>query len=129
MVQESVVLFGIEHLQKCACRVPINATSDLVHLINENERILRTDSLESLDDFSRKGTTLASVRALGKRGVADTPDISPPMTLNLRNVRQPANRESEELPPESPSDRLANRRLAHTWRTGQANDLALHAAT
>jgi hypothetical protein len=66
MVQEGVVLFWVEHLEKCACRVPVDAASDLVHLINEDERILRTDPFESLNDLARKGTgTLASVGALG----------------------------------------------------------------
>ena len=51
------------------------------------------------------------------------------MTLNFRNVCQSTHRESEELPPEGPSDRLADRCLAHARRTDQANNLALYAAT
>src|SRR6266404_1159325 len=60
---------------------------------------------------------------------ADIPDISPSVTLDLSNVSQSAHRESEELPPEGPSNRLPDRRLANTWRTSQTNDLALHAST
>jgi hypothetical protein len=56
MIQEGVVLFWVKHLQKCARGVPVDTTSDLVHLINKNERILCTDPLESLNDFTRKGT-------------------------------------------------------------------------
>ena len=54
------------------------------------------------------------------------PDISPPMTRDLRNVGQSTHRESEELPPEGPSDGFANGRLAHTWGTNEANDLAFY---
>ena len=48
------------------------------------------------------------------------------MTLDLRHVRQATNREAEELPVESPSDRLANRRLSDTWGTDETDDLALN---
>jgi hypothetical protein len=66
MIQEGVVLFRVEHLEKRACRIPVDAASNLVYLINEDERILRTDAFESLNDLTRKGTgTLASVRAQG----------------------------------------------------------------
>ena len=66
MIQESIVLFWVEHLQKRARRVPVDAASDLVHLIDEDERILRTNTLECLNDLSRKGTTLESARTEGK---------------------------------------------------------------
>jgi hypothetical protein len=50
------------------------------------------------------------------------------MPLNLSHIRQPSHREPEELAVERPRDRFANRGLAHTWRTHQADDLALDGA-
>ena len=128
MVQESIVLFWVKHLQKRARWVPVDATSDLVHLIDEHERILCANTLECLNDLSREGTALESARAEGK-GVSDTPDIGPSMALDLRNVRQPAHGKPEELPPKGSSDRFTDRRFAHTRRAGQADDLAFHAPT
>ncbi len=51
------------------------------------------------------------------------------MSLDLCNVRQTANRETEELPVERASDRLANGRFSHTRRTNETDDLAFHRAT
>ena len=48
------------------------------------------------------------------------------MTLDLRHVRQAADREAEELPVESTSDRLANRCLSDTRGTDETDDLALN---
>ena len=48
------------------------------------------------------------------------------MSLDLRNVRETSNRETEELPVERASDRLANRRLSHTRWTNETDDLALN---
>ena len=47
------------------------------------------------------------------------------MTLDLSDVRQTAHREPEELPVQSPSNRLANRRLANTRGADQADNLTL----
>jgi hypothetical protein len=63
MVQECIILLRVKHLQKCARWVPVDAASDLVYLIDEDERVLRTDTLECLNDLSRKGTALGSTRA------------------------------------------------------------------
>ena len=104
MVQEGVVLFRVEHLQKCARWVPVDATTDLVHLIDEDERILRTDTLECLNNLSRKGTALESARVTEGKGLVDAPDIGPSVALDLRNVRQPAHGKPEELPPKGSSD-------------------------
>ena len=57
------------------------------------------------------------------------PHICTPVTFNFRNVREAANRKSEELSIESASNRLANGRLANTRRTDEADDLALDRAT
>ena len=53
--------------------------------------------------------------------------MSPPMSLDLRNVRQPTHWhiKPKELPPECPSDTLSNRSLAHSRQTDETNDLAL----
>jgi hypothetical protein len=129
MVQESIVLLRVKHLQKCARWVPVDATSDLVYLIDEDEGVLRSDTLECLNDLSWKGTALGSARATEGSGTGYTPDVGPSMTLDLRNVRQPAHGKPEELPPKCSCDRFTDRSFAHTWRAGEADDLAFHAPT
>ena len=34
VIQKCVVLFWVEHFEKCACWITVDATSDLVHLID-----------------------------------------------------------------------------------------------
>jgi len=59
---------------------------------------------------------------------ANAPNVCPPMSLNLRYIRQTANAEPKELPSKGPSDALSNRGLAYTRRTNKTDDLALDAA-
>ena len=54
------------------------------------------------------------------------PDISPPVTLDLRDICETAYREPEELPDQSASNGLSNGGLANTRGADQANDLALY---
>jgi len=60
VIQKCVVLFWVEHLEECACRITVDATSDLVHLVDQDKGVLRTHTLEGLNDLTRKGTTLTS---------------------------------------------------------------------
>lgn len=63
------------------------------------------------------------------KGMGDTPDVGPSMTLDLRNISQPTHGKPEKLPSKCSSDRFADRRFAHTWRACQADDLAFHGST
>jgi len=107
MVKERSVLFGIEHLQKCTCRISIHPSSDFVDLIKHNKRVLSPHALESLDDLARECS-----------------NIGPPMTFDLRHVGQTTYGEPEELPSECASNGFTNARLANTRWSDEAEDLA-----
>lgn len=57
------------------------------------------------------------------------PNVCPPVTLNLRYVRETTNRKPEELAVEGASDRLADGCLADTRRTDKTDDLAFDCTT
>ena len=61
VVQESCILFGIEHFQQSTGGVAIVATSNLVDFINQDERILSTNTLESLDDLARECAAVSGI--------------------------------------------------------------------
>ena len=63
-----------------------------------------------------------------RRCVLDVPDVCAPVSLDLCDVRQAADREAEELSVESACDGLADGCLAYTGGTDQADDLALDCA-
>ena len=56
VIQERGVLFGVEHLKKCTGRVAIDSPTNLVNLIYQDQRILDSDTLESLNNLSGQGT-------------------------------------------------------------------------
>ena len=47
MIQETSILFWIEHLKEGTRRVSVVTPTDLVDFVNEDERILSLDALES----------------------------------------------------------------------------------
>lgn len=53
MIQESRVLFGVQHLEECTGRIAIMATTNLVHFIDKNEGVFSSNALQSLDDLAR----------------------------------------------------------------------------
>ncbi len=57
------------------------------------------------------------------------PNVCTSVTLDLRDIGQTSDGEAEELAVQSTGDRLANRRLANTRGTNQANDFTLDGAT
>lgn len=107
MVQKRVVLFRVQHLQQRASGITVDASPDLVHLVDKNQWILRTHSFQGLDNLPRQST-----------------DVRPPMTLDLRHIRQTTNGEPEELTIESACDRFADGGLSNTRRTSETDDLA-----
>ena len=130
MVQETVVLLWIQHLQESTSRITIDSTTDLVDLVNKYKWVLRPNSLKRLDDLSRKGTG-HETHLRKKLSAAGThvPHVSPPMTLYLRDVGQSTHREPEEPPSERTSDGLAYTSFANTRWPNETDDLALHGAT
>jgi len=56
VIQESSVLFRIEHLKESTGRVTVDSLTDLVDFIDEDQRILDSDALECLDDLPGEGT-------------------------------------------------------------------------
>ena len=56
MVQECGILLGVEHLEESTSRVTVYSLTDLVDFINEYQRVLDSDALESLDNLSGQGS-------------------------------------------------------------------------
>ena len=53
VIQESGILFGVEHLKKSTGRVAIDPLTDLVDFIDKDQRILDSDAFECLNDLPR----------------------------------------------------------------------------
>jgi len=56
VVQECGILLGVEHLEESTSRVTVYSLTDLVDFINEYQRVLDSDALESLDNLSGQGS-------------------------------------------------------------------------
>lgn len=54
------------------------------------------------------------------------PDVSSPVTFDLSDVGETADREAEKLSVQSPGDRLANAGLSNSGRTDEADDLPFY---
>jgi hypothetical protein len=122
VVQEAVVLLRVKHLKKSARRIAIVSASNLIDFVNQNERILGADSFQSLDDLARQCPENASAR--NKERTLESfrlPDVGPPVTFYFCHVCQATNRETEELPVQSPGYTLSDTSLSNTRRTDQAD--------
>jgi len=154
VIAERRVLLRVEQLEESRQRIssPASSTSrDLIDLIDEDNRVLRTSDLESLDRLSRKSTeerwgrkeTDASVSSLliprppslgprtkqRSRKKSHSPNISPPMSLDLRHIPQPTHTDPVELPLQRSSDGLGDAGLSDSRRSDEADDLALNGST
>ena len=107
MIQERLVLFGVQHLQQSTRRIPIIPLPNLIHLINQHKRVLRSHPLQSLNNLTRQRT-----------------HIRPPMSLNLSNVRQPTHGKPKELTIERASDGFSDGGFAYAWGTDETKDFA-----
>ena len=58
MIQESSVLLRIQHLEQGTSGITVVPTSNLINLIDKDERVLGPNTLQSLDDLSGKGSTI-----------------------------------------------------------------------
>ncbi len=108
VVEERVVLFGVEHLEQGRRRVAAEVHRHLVDFVEEEQRVLRARLLHHLDD-------LAGERA----------DVGAAVAADLRLVADPAERQPHEVPVHRPGDRLGERRLAHARGAGEGQDRGL----
>ena len=109
VISERVVLLGIEHLEKSAGRVSLIVGGELVDLVEDNKRVVRTRGIYSGNYAS------------GHRGY-----VSPPVTSDLGFVANAAQSDTLDLAPDSRADRLRDRRLSDAWRTYEAEYLTLY---
>jgi hypothetical protein len=93
MIQECVVLLRVEHLEERAGRVAIYPLANLVNFINEDQWVFDANALECLDNLSRKGSagTQMLMRCSSTEWTPNTPDVSPPMTLDFGDIGQTSN--------------------------------------
>ena len=80
VIAERVVLLRIEHLEQRRRGIAAEIRSELVDLVEDEDRVLRLGAAQTLDDLS------------GQR-----PDIGPPVSANLRFVAHAAERDAHEL--------------------------------
>src|ERR1700691_2324933 len=111
MVVEGSVLLGIEHFQQRRRRIAAPIGAELVHLIQQEERVRCLRLLHALNDLAGHGT-----------------DIGSAVTADFSLVAHAAQRHAHETAPGGPGHRLAERGLAHAGRTDQAQDRPLHLA-
>ena len=67
MIEESIILLRVQHLEKRARRITVDTPANLVNLVNQHQRVLRPYSLQSLDDLAWQRTVKGSVRATAGR--------------------------------------------------------------
>lgn len=72
MVKKVGVLLRIQQLEKCRGGVPLDATPNFVHLINQDEWVFCLYFLEALDDFARHCTHVRSPVSLYLSNICHT---------------------------------------------------------
>ncbi len=102
VVAERVVLRRVEHLEQRRRRVTAVVRADLVHLVEQHDRVHRARLADGADDPA------------GQR-----PDVGPPVPPDLRLVPDAAQGDPDELAAHGPRDRLAKRGLADAGRADQ----------
>ena len=109
VVAERVVLLRIERLEQRRRRIAAEVAAQLVDLVEHEDRIVGFGPAHALDD-------LAGQRA----------DVGAPMAANLGLVVHAAERDALELAAQGARDRPAQRGLAHSRRSDEAQDRPLH---
>ena len=107
VVAERVVLRRVEHLEQRRGRVAAPVGADLVHLVEQDDRVHRPGVAQRADEPARQ-------RA----------DVRAPVAADLGLVADAAERHAHELAVERARDRLADRRLAGAGRPDQRQDRA-----
>ena len=107
VVAERVVLRRVKHLEQRSGRVATPVDADLVHLVEEDDRVHRAGVAQGADQPTRQSA-----------------DVRAPVAADLSLVADTAERHPHELAVERPRDRLADRRLAGARRPDQREDRA-----
>ncbi len=108
VVEEGVVLLGVEDLEERRGRVAAEVHRHLVDLVEQEHRVERAGLLHHLDD-------LAGERA----------DVGAAVAADLGLVADAAERQAHELAVHGAGDRLGERGLAHAGRPGEGQDRGL----
>ena len=80
MIKKVGILLRVQQLEKSRRWVPLDATPNFVHLVNQDEWVFRSYFLEALDDFARHCTHVRS-----------------PVSLYLSNIRHTTHTEAKVL--------------------------------
>src|SRR5262249_22163779 len=99
------VLLGIEHLEQRARRIAAEVGAELVDLVQHEQRIARAGAADAADDVA------------GQRA-----DVGAAMAADLGLVADAAEGLADELPPERLRDRTAERGLARSRWSDEAQD-------
>ena len=108
VILEGDVLLGVEHFEQRRRRIAAKVRRNLVHLVEQEHRILGSRALHVLDDLAGHGA-----------------DVGPPMAANLSFVAHAAQRQPHELAPRGLGDRHAQRSFAHARRSDETQDRSL----
>ena len=111
VVHERVVLGRIEHLEQRARRVALERDAQLVHLVEQEHRVLGAGLLHPLDDPAGHGA-----------------DVGAPVAPDVGLVARAAERDADVLPSHRPRDRLGDRGLSHARGAHEQQDRALRPA-
>ena len=108
VVREAVVLRRIEHLEERGGGVALERHAELVHLVEEEDGVLRAGLLHPLDD------------APGQRA-----DVRAPVAADVRLVARAAERDAHVLASHRAGDGLRDRRLPGAGRADEEQDRAV----
>ena len=95
MIRKAVVLFGVQHLEKGAGRVPVIGGIELVHLVQHHHRVRDAAFLNAVHDAAGHG-----------------PDIGAPMAADIRLVAHAAQADTHILALQGTGDAAADAGLA-----------------
>ena len=108
VIEERVVLLGVEDLEQRRRRIPAEVHRHLVDFVEQEDRVHRAGLLHHLDDLAR-----------------ERPDVRAAVAANLGLVAHAAERQPDELAIHRASDGLGERRLADSRRSGEGQDRGL----
>ena len=108
MVLEGMVLFRIQHFQKCGSRVTAVIHTHLVNFVQQEERIANARLRDALDDLTRQRT-----------------DVRATVTADFGFVTNTTQSHAYELTARCASNRLTQARLTDARGTHQAKNRAL----
>ena len=105
VVEERVVLFGVQHLEQRRGRIAAKVGGHLVQLVQQEDRVARPGLAHHLEDLA-----------------GESSDVRAPMAADLRLVTYAAERQPHELSSGGAGDGLGQRGLAHSGRPDKAQN-------